>query len=72
MRAGRSGQVIMKLWLTVSNYQVRYHGDGLITGAITRTTFSLRALLFLRARAPSILARERKCASSWQAINPDP
>lgn len=71
VRAGRSEpvQAIMKLWLTVSNYKVRYHGDGLITGAITRATFSLRAYVGTRACIP---ARERKCASSWQAINPDP
>lgn len=50
-------QVITKLWLTVSNYKVRYLGDGLITGAITR------------ARA---VARRKARGLSWHAINPDP
>lgn len=49
-------QVITKLWLTVSNYKVRYLGDGLITGAITR------------ARA---VARRKARGLSWHAINPD-
>jgi len=59
------GQAIMKLWLTVSNYKVRYYGDRLITRAITRVTFSLS--LFFRVHS-----REWKCTSSWHAINPDP
>lgn len=69
-----TGQAITKLWLTMSNYKVRYYGDGLITRAITRvlslsSSLSSSTLISACARAHS---REWKCASSWHAINPDP
>lgn len=56
---GDQYQVITKLWLTVSNYKVRYLGDGLITRVITRARASVRE-------------GESACSLSWHAINRDP
>jgi len=57
----------------MSNYKVRYHGDGLITEG-HYDVFSLSLSIFLRVSYFLARARSRdwKCASSWHAINPDP